>query len=351
MRRAVVTGSAGLIGSEACRQLASRGFHVWGVDNDMRKYFFGPDGSTQATTYDLLEELRAAFHWRRFDIRDGERMTSLMEEITPEIVVHCAAQPSHDWAAREPMTDFGVNAVGTLNVLEATRLHAPAATVIHCSTSKVYGDNPNRLPLRRPRGTDRLDLVQSHRFYDGITPDMSIDQCLHSLFGASKASADLVAQEYGRYFGMKVGVFRPGCLTGADHAGVELHGFLAYLGKCVARDLPYKIFGYDGLQVRCNIHAQDLVSAFLAYHDGPHGHKVYNIGGGRDNACSMVEAIGAFTRLTGNEGWRPKYDPEPRTGDHRWWVSSNRQFEGDHPGWRMSRSLVSIYEEIAGRYS
>jgi CDP-paratose 2-epimerase len=344
-----VTGSGGLIGSEAVRRLIADGYEVFGVDNDMRSYFFGPDGSTRQNTDALRERLGDKFHPRPIDIRNFQAILDLMNVAQPSIVVHCAAQPSHDWAAKEPLTDFGVNALGTLHVLEATRQQAESATVIHCSTSKVYGDTPNRLPLIKDG--DRLDLPAGHRYRYGIDTTMSIDKSLHSLFGASKVAGDVVAQEYGRYFGMKVGIFRPGCLTGADHAGVELHGFLAYLGKCVARNAPYSIFGYDGLQVRCNIHAEDLVSAFLAFHKRPMQGEVYNIGGGRENACSMLEAISMFKEALDQPDWEPVYVDKPRIGDHRWWISSNADFRQDYPDWDLTRDLRWIVQEIADRHS
>lgn len=346
---AVVTGSGGLIGSEAVRQLCESGYQVVGIDNDMRRRFFGAAGSTRDVSRALWDRYHPRFTWKYADIRSDRAVDKIFKKTRPALVVHAAAQPSHDWAAREPLVDFGVNATGTLNLLEATRRYTPEATFAHCSTSKVYGDNPNRLSLLE--GKTRYDLRHNHRYYRGIDTTMSIDGCLHSLFGVSKASGDLLVQEYGRYFGMNTVCLRPGCLTGADHAGVELHGFLAYLGKCVARGLRYRVIGYKGKQVRCNIHAEDLVGALLAFHSHPvAGGATYNIGGGRANSCSVLEAIEAFEGITGRTlDW--EYVPETRIGDHQWWISSNAAFEQDFPDWRMNRTLGSIYEEIAGRYS
>src|SRR5688572_5882167 len=269
MPSAIVTGSGGLIGSESVRQFVEAGFDVIGIENDMRATFFGPDASTRRTSERLVETYPDEFRWAELDIRDAEGVRRLFAEHAGELalIVHTAAQPSHDWAASDPQTDFGVNANGTLNLLQAAREHAPDAPFVFCSTNKVYGDAPNSLPLEE---TDtRLELPQEHEYYGGIPTSMSIDHCTHSLFGVSKAAADLLVQEYGRYFDMPTVCFRGGCLTGPQHAGAQLHGFLAYLMKCTATGTPYTIFGYGGKQVRDNIHAHDVVRAFEAFHAAP----------------------------------------------------------------------------------
>ena len=257
--------------------------------------------------------------------------------------MHTAAQPSHDWAAREPQTDFGVNANGTLNLLEAARAHCPDSPFIFCSTNKVYGDTPNRLPLEDL--PTRLELPESHPYFQGIDTSMSIDLSTHSLFGASKAAADLLVQEYGRYFEMPTVCFRGGCLTGPQHAGAKLHGFLAYLMKCVVTGTPYTVFGYDGKQVRDNIHSADLVAAFEAFRSAPRPAAVYNIGGGRYSNCSMLEAIEACERIAGRElEW--EMGPEPRIGDHRWWISDLSPFEADYPDWSIRHGIDDILTQM-----
>ncbi len=350
MRTAIVTGAGGLVGSEAVELLVEEGFRVYGIENNMRQEFFGPDGSTAGT----MERLQDRFDQDRFeriecDIRDAPLLDAFFYDVVrrhgevPEIMVHTAAQPSHDWAATKPQVDFAVNANGTLNLLECARKYFPEATFAHISTSKVYGDNPNRLPLRRVK--DRLDLPPDHQFFEGITPAMSVEGCLHSLFGVSKLSGDLLVQEYGRYFDMPTVCFRPGCVTGPSHAGVPLHGFLAYLMKCAVTGDRYEIIGYDGLQVRCNIYARDLAAACLNFHQAPVPGAVYNIGGGRENSVSMSEAITLCKEITGND-MRLGYNDTPRIGDHRWWVSSNREFEEDYPRWTLTRSIPDMLEEI-----
>src|SRR6266516_4764179 len=289
MATAVVSGSGGLIGSESVRHLAETGWDVVGLENDMRASFFGPEASTAHVTDELVERYEN-FRSLEVDIRDADAVDRAFTDHPPvELIVHTAAQPSHDWAARDPQTDFGVNANGTLNLLEATRRHAPDATFIFCSTNKVYGDTPNFLPLEELE--QRLELPESHRYYPGIDTTMSIDRSTHSLFGASKAAADLLVQEYGRYFGMPTVCFRGGCLTGPQHAGAQLHGFLAYLMKCTVAGTPYTVFGYGGKQVRDNIHSADMVACFEAFQRAPRAGAVYNMGGGRRSNCSMIEAI------------------------------------------------------------
>lgn len=345
MSTALVTGAGGLIGSEAVEFLVGKGLDVIGVDNNMRRYFFGEEASTEWR----VKELGAAH--RRFrntaiDIRDRDALDALFRETGPSLtlVLHAAAQPSHDWAAREPFTDFGINAVGTLNMLEATRRHAPQAAFAFLSTNKVYGDRPNELPLIE-RDT-RWEVDPAHRFAArGIDETMSIDQSTHSLFGASKASADLLVQEYGRYFGMKTACFRGGCLTGGGHSGAELHGFLAYLMKCTVTGRPYTVFGYKGKQVRDNIHAFDLVNAIWHFAQAPRSATVYNIGGSRFANCSMLEAIGHCEKIAGRPlDWT--YSDKNRTGDHIWYVSDISRFQADYPGYRLTYDLVSTLGDI-----
>ena len=345
MPTAIVTGSGGLIGSESVRHFVEQGFDVVGVENDMRAEFFGDAASTADRTRELLarypDELRVA----ELDIRDREGIDRLVAEHADslELLVHCAAQPSHDWAASAPHVDFGVNAVGTLNLLEAVRRHRPEAVFVHCSTNKVYGDRPNHLPLVET--PTRLELPEDHEHYDGIPVTMSIDHTLHSLFGASKASADLLVQEYGRYFDMPTVCFRGGCLTGPAHRGAQLHGFLAYLMRCTVVGEPYTVFGYGGKQVRDNIHAADVVTAFDAFRRAPRPAAVYNLGGGRDNAVSMLEAIAACERISGRTlAWT--LSEEARIGDHRWYISDLEAFRRDYPEWELVYDLERTLEEI-----
>jgi CDP-paratose 2-epimerase len=342
---AIVTGSGGLIGSESARYFAEQGFDVVGIDNDMRAYFFGPDASTDPNTKRLSAELGNAFRPLRLDIRDAASIARVFAEHSPrvELVVHTAAQPSHDWAASEPQTDFTVNANGTLNLLEAARRHAPDATFVFTSTNKVYGDTPNQLPLVELE--TRLELPVNHRWHGGIDLEMSIDRSTHSLFGVSKVAADLLVQEYGRYFQMPTVCFRGGCLTGPQHAGAQLHGFLAYLMRCTVTGAPYTVFGYDGKQVRDNIHANDVVRAFHAFHGNPRPAAVYNLGGGRESNVSMIEAVELCQEIAGRELDR-SYSPQARIGDHRWWISDLESFKRDHPQWRLTTGIRAVLQEI-----
>jgi len=340
----IVTGSGGLVGSESVRHFAEQGYDVVGIENDMRARFFGPDASTANQTL-RLQRAYDAFRSVDIDIRDSEGLDRLVGSVANhlELVIHAAAQPSHDWAAGDPTTDFGVNATGTLNLLEATRRHKPDATFVFTSTNKVYGDRPNGLPLVEL--DTRLELPPTHEYFDGIPTSMSIDACLHSLFGASKAAADLLVQEYGRYFGMPTVCFRGGCVTGPNHAGTRLHGFLSYLMRCTVTGEPYVVQGYDGKQVRDNIHSADLVRAFQAFHDNPRAGAVYNIGGGRESNCSMREAIERCEAITGRElDW--SLAVEPRVGDHRWWISDLSAFSRDFPAWRLEYRVDEILREI-----
>lgn len=341
----LVTGSAGLIGAETVRRFAREGFDVIGVDNDMRAKFFGDEASTKWSRERLQAELPAYRH-HDVDIRDGAALDAVFSEYAGDIalVVHTAAQPSHDWAAREPLTDFGVNAVGTLNMLEMTRKHCGNAPFIFTSTNKVYGDTPNTLPLVELER--RWELEASHPYAEhGIDETMSIDQCKHSVFGASKVAADVMTQEYGRYFGMKTAVFRGGCLTGPGHSGTELHGFLSYLMKCCMTGREYRVFGYKGKQVRDNIHSSDLVNAFRHVFKAPRCGEVYNIGGSRHSNCSMMEAISLCEEIAGKK-LNFTYLDENRSGDHIWWIGDVRKFQSHYPEWRYEYDIRRILEEI-----
>ena len=349
LKTAVVTGSGGLIGSQSVARLVESGWQVTGIENDMRATFFGPDASTR-TVSDALRRDFSEFREEELDIRDAEGVARAFRQIPggPDLVIHTAAQPSHDWAAREPFTDFGVNATGTLNLLEAAREHCPDAPFIFCSTNKVYGDLPNSLPLEELE--TRLELPEKHPYFGGIDTSMSIDRSTHSLFGVSKAAADLLVQEYGRYFGMPTVCFRGGCLTGPQHAGAELHGFLSYLMKCVIEGRAYTVFGYGGRQVRDNIHCADLVEAFIEFAGDPREAAVYNIGGGRRSNCSMLEAITMCERIAGRElDWT--LSEQNRIGDHRWWISDLSDFKRDYPGWRQRYGVQEILNEIHQSHS
>ena len=345
MSVAIVTGSAGLIGSEAARFLSRQGLEVAGIDNDMRGVFFGAEASTAWSRRRLEAELRGYSHFE-VDIRDGETIDRIFERYGRSVtaVLHTAAQPSHDWAARDPRADFTTNANGTLEILEATRRHCPDAAFLFTSTNKVYGDRPNDLPLRED--DRRWEVNPEHPFAThGIDETMSIDRSLHSIFGASKVAADLMVQEYGRYFGMKTACFRGGCLTGPNHSGTHLHGFLAYLARCAVTGTPYLVHGYKGKQVRDNIHAHDLVKAFWSFIQRPRSGEVYNIGGSRHSSCSVLEAIGLCEQILGHPmNWL--YDAKARVGDHIWWISDVRKFKSHYPEWNYSYDLRMTLEEI-----
>ncbi len=343
-RTAVVTGSSGLIGSELVEHLDARGWDVHGVDNNMRRAFFGEHGDT---TWNL-QRLRGAtrrFSHHDLDIRDRAAIAELVARTKPALIVHCAAQPSHDLAAKLPFDDFEVNAVGTLNLLEAARAHAADAPFVFLSTNKVYGDAPNELPLvELELRWDYAD--ETHR--EGIDETMRIDRTLHSLFGASKVAADVLVQEYGRYFGMPTVCFRGGCLTGPNHAGAELHGFLAYLARAVREGIPYRIYGHKRKQVRDNIHSRDVSTAIMAFADAPSGPgAVYNLGGGRANSVSMLEAIARFEELFGRR-LESQYVDEARRGDHICYISDLRRFRSDYPDWELEIGLDDIFTAFAG---
>ena len=341
----VVTGSAGLIGSESVSYFAELGYDVIGIDNDLRSHFFGPDASTDWNRRSLEERFPQQYVHFAEDIRDNRAIDEIFERYGRKIalVIHAAAQPSHDWAARDPQMDFTVNANGTLCLLEATRRFAPAAPFIFTSTNKVYGDTPNLLPLQEL--DTRWELDDNHRFFAGIDETMSIDQATHSVFGASKVAADVLVQEYGRYFSMPTTVFRGGCLTGPNHSGAKLHGFLAYLMKCVATGTKYTVFGYKGKQVRDNIHSLDLVAAFAQVLKNPRVGEVYNIGGTRRSNCSMIEAIAMCEAIACRKlDW--SYVEENRIGDHIWYISDVTKFETHYPQWTQRYDLHALLTEI-----
>lgn len=345
MQTIIVTGSAGLIGSEASKFFHAQGFRVVGIDNDMRAYFFGEGASTQWNQEKLQTALPNYVHYKA-DIRNYSELEKIFAEYNSSIagVVHTAAQPSHDWAAKEPFTDFGVNATGTLNMLEATRLHCPQAVFIFTSTNKVYGDTPNYLPLVET--ATRWEIDASHPFFEhGIDESMSIDNSKHSIFGASKAAADIMVQEYGKYFGMNTGIFRGGCLTGPAHSGAELHGFLAYLILCAVNNKPYRVFGYKGKQVRDNIHSKDLINCFWEFFKAPRQGEVYNIGGSRFANISMLEAIGMIEEISGYELNYTVLD-EARSGDHIWYVSDVRKFQQHYPEWKYEYDMRKTVTEM-----
>jgi CDP-paratose 2-epimerase len=345
MSVAIVTGAAGLIGGQSVRFFADKGFEIAGVDNDMRRVFFGPEASTQWHRRELERTIKNYVHFDA-DIRDREAMAKVFQRYGKDIavVIHTAAQPSHDWAASDPVMDFTVNANGTLVLLELARAHCPEAPFLFLSTNKVYGDTPNRLPLVE-RAT-RWEVEEDHAFAEhGIDESMSIDQTTHSLFGVSKAAADLMVQEFGRYFGMKTACFRGGCLTGSGHSGAPLHGFLSYLMKCAVSGQPYTVHGYKAKQVRDNIHSYDLVNALWHFFQNPRSGEVYNMGGSRFANCSVLEAIGLCEEITGRPmSW--KLGDKARTGDHIWWISDVRRFQNHYPAWRYKYDLRSTLEDI-----
>ena len=350
---ALISGSSGLIGGESVEFFSKKFDNVIGIDNNLRSYFFGENGDTEWNKKRILEA-NSNFDSRSIDIRNIEELQIVFEEFGKDIklIVHTAAQPSHDWAAKEPLTDFRVNAVGTINMLELTRLHCPSAVFIFTSTNKVYGDTPNFLPLVEQE--KRWEIVESHPYYkDGIDEFMSIDHSKHSVFGASKVAADIMVQEYGKYFCMNTGVFRGGCLTGPNHSGAQLHGFLAYLMKCAITKDHYTIFGYQGKQVRDNIHSWDLVNMFWHFYQNPRQGEVYNAGGGRYSNCSMQEAIELCERISGNK-MNYNYAENNRIGDHIWYVSDVNKFKSHYPNWNwtfnLEETVVEMHNNMLKRY-
>ncbi|MGW0766161.1 NAD-dependent epimerase/dehydratase family protein [Streptomyces sp. NPDC002676] len=345
MTVAVVTGSAGLIGSEAVRRFARLGLDVVGIDNDMRSRFFGPEASTAWNVRRLSADLGGAYTHHDADVRDRDAMAALFRRYGRDVavVIHTAAQPSHDWAVRDPYTDFDVNAVGTLNLLQNVREHCIDAPFVHCSTNKVYGDRPNSLPLVEQE--TRWEIDPGHPYAAGIREDMPIDNSLHSVFGASKLAADIMVQEYGRYFGMKTACFRGGTLTGPAHSATELHGFLGYVMRCAMERRTYSLFGYKGKQVRDAIHSHDVVAAFEAFFRNPRSGEVYNLGGGRHSNASVLEAIALAEKISGN-AMTVEYTETNRIGDHIWWIGSNARFEEHYPQWQLTYDIPLIMNEI-----
>jgi CDP-paratose 2-epimerase len=343
---ALVTGSCGLIGSEVCAHFHRLGFAIAGVDNNQRLAFFGPEGDTSWVLKRLLRDIDGYVH-HSVDIRNRPAILELVSTLKPAVIIHTAAQPSHDRAASIPFEDFEVNAVGTLNLLEAARRACPESPFIHMSTNKVYGDGPNNLLLRELE--TRWDF-DSPEFADGIPESFSIDQSKHSLFGASKAASDLMVQEYGRYFGMPTCCLRGGCLTGPNHAGVELHGFLSYLIKCNLTSRAYKVYGYKGKQVRDNIHAEDVAAFMYEFYKAPRIAEVYNLGGGKANSCSILEAFAMIEGVTGRR-MESEYVDQNRVGDHICYYSDLRKMKSHYPGWAITKDLSHIFNEIAAAWT
>jgi CDP-paratose 2-epimerase len=345
MKKIIITGSAGLVGSEAARYFARKGYGIVGIDNDMRARFFGQQASTAWNLSRLSKELGRGYVHHDVDIRNTEALCAIFRREAGETkaIIHTAAQPSHDWAAKDVQTDFTVNANGTLNLLELAREHCPQSPFIFTSTNKVYGDTPNHLPMVEKES--RWEVDESHTYHQGIDETMSIDQTRHSLFGASKVAADVLTQEYGRYFDMPTVCFRGGCLTGPNHSGTQLHGFLSYLVRCAATDQPYTVFGYKGKQVRDNIHSYDLVRMFEEFIESPRSGEVYNAGGGRFSNCSLLEAVELCQQLTGR-AMRLVYSEENRIGDHIWYISNLEKFKRHYPHWKWTYSVLDILAEI-----
>lgn len=341
-KRVLVTGSAGLVGSESVKHFCGLGYFVCGIDNNMRKVFFGPDASTK-NNQKRIQKAYPSYTHHSFDIRNKKKIDDLFKKYHFDLIIHTAAQPSHDWAARDPVTDFSINAGATLTILEAYRAYCPDAVFIFTSTNKVYGDRPNRLPLVERK--TRFELPVRHPYFRGVNETMSIDNALHSVFGSSKVAADILVQEYGKYFGLATGVFRCGCITGPAHAGVPLHGFLAYLVHCIKTESPYTIYGYKGKQVRDNIHVYDLVAAFDHFYKNPKKGDVYNMGGGRHSNTSILEAIKEIESLL-NKKATIKIVQTPRLGDHQWYISDVSKFTKQYPKWKYTYNNHKILGDL-----
>jgi CDP-paratose 2-epimerase len=337
----LVTGSSGLIGSEVTKFFHDNGFTIHGVDNNQRETFFGPQGNTRWNQQRLIRDLPRFSH-HELDIRDRAGVLRLVESLKPSVIIHTAAQPSHDLAARIPFDDFDVNAVGTLNLVESARQFCAESPFIHMSTNKVYGDRPNTIRLKELE--TRWEYAEPE-FAQGIPESFSIDQSKHSLFGASKVASDVIVQEYGRYFNMPTCCLRGGCLTGPNHSGVELHGFLSYLIKCNLEEKEYKIYGYKGKQVRDNIHSDDVARFMFEFYQAPRSGEVYNLGGGKDNSCSILEAFQMAESCTGQKQ-RHTYVDQARSGDHICYYSDLRKMMSHFPKWKITHSLENIFEEI-----
>lgn len=348
MKCVLITGSCGLIGSQSVDFFHKLGYKVIGIDNDMRAYFFGSNASTSESKNSIISSYENYIHFD-YDIRNMNNMKKIFKKYGKniEIIIHTAAQPSHDWAAKEPITDFTVNAIGTLNMLELTRQYCPDATFIFTSTNKVYGDRPNFLNIVEEE--NRYECYDANNLPYSIDETMSIDNTKHSVFGASKVAADIMCQEYGKYFGLKTGIFRGGCLTGPNHAGTELHGFLSYLIKCIIHNKPYTVFGYKGKQVRDNIHSYDLVNMFWHFHQNPRNGEVYNAGGGRSNSCSIIEAIKNVKEKTGLNWDLFTISETNRIGDHIWYITDLSKFKSHYPEWNMIHTLDSTLNDIVSK--
>jgi len=349
MKVAIVTGCSGLIGSQSVKFLIEKNFLVVGIDNHMRGYFFGENYSTKDVTNKLLNDYDN-FIFNNCDVRDFVCLESIFIKYEKDIdlIIHTAAQPSHDWASKEPITDFTINANGTLNLLELTRKYSPNSTFIFTSTNKVYGDKPNSLNLIE--NETRYEFFEEKELSLGINETMSIDNSTHSLFGVSKTSADLLCQEYGKYFNMKIGIFRGGCLTGPNHKGSELHGFLSHLVKSITKNNKYTIFGYKGKQVRDNIHSEDLLNAFWLFYKNPRYGEVYNIGGGRENSISVLESINLTNKLLNTDWNNYEITQDNRIGDHIWYITDFTKFKNDYPEWTINHNLTSIINQIIEKY-
>ncbi len=343
-RKALITGSAGLIGSESVKFFAQKDYEIIGIDNNMREYFFGPEGSTKWNNELLFKKYKKQYTYHDKDIRNNEEVEKIFKTNKFDIIIHTAAQPSHDWSIKEPITDFTINALGTLILLENYRKYSPEATFIFTSTNKVYGDTPNKLPLIELE--KRYEIEKNHPYFkNGIDENMSIDNSKHSIFGASKVAADIMVQEYGKYFGLHTGVFRGGCLTGPNHSSTQLHGFLAYLVKCIKTKTKYTIFGYKGKQVRDNIHCNDLVNMFWNYHQKPACGEVYNAGGSRNSNISVLEAIEKIEKIL-NKKAIYEYVETNRIGDHIWYISDVSKFKNQYPNWNFSYNIDDILQEL-----
>lgn len=347
MKKILVTGSAGLIGSESVKQFCEKGYEVHGIDNNQRAEFFGKDGDTSKTNRELLDQYKNYIH-HKVDIRDREALEKIFKEHTFELIIHTAAQPSHDWSGKFPVTDFEINALGTVLLLDMMRLHAPKSVFIFTSSSKVFGDQFNKWKYNETE--TRYDLPKTNEYYNGVKETLSIDGFMHSPYGVGKASADLYVQEYGVYYGLKTIVFRCNCLTGPAHAGAKLHGFLSYLVKCIVHGDEYVINGYKGKQVRDNIHSYDLVNAFYHAFKNPKEGIVYNLGGGRENSVSILEAIKMIEDISGKKA-NFVINPEPRRGDHIWYISDDSKFKTDNPSWKIKYDIKTILKEMCEAYS
>ena len=362
----LITGSGGLIGSQAVKYFSEKGYSIVGIDDNHRKYFFGDSGSTNNSTLNLIKKYKNFKHYP-VDIRRYDKLEIIFKMYKIDAIIHTAAQPSHDWAKNEPITDFTINANGTLNLLELTRLYYKDIPFIFTSTNKVYGDIPNNSFINNipDSNYNNIFIKEEETRYEAyfhepkfptprlasIDETMSIDNCTHSLFGVSKASADLLCQEYGKYFNMNTGIFRGGCLTGPDHSGVELHGFLAYIIKCIKNNLPYKVFGYKGKQVRDNIHAYDLITMFDHFIENPTQGEVYNAGGSRENNISILETIQKVENYTGKKYTNFEILDENRVGDHIWYISNIDKFKKQYPKWEFRYNIDDIIVDIINNQS